>query len=220
VAAALLFGLDQPLTVEVEGQPLQARALIVAPDAEQSLQSDGDTLVVHLDPDSPLWGALAPRLQHGFARLPWAERQAEQIRQLRDCGDADRVRSQLAAMTAGDIEPMQIDPRVQALAARLRAELPERLDLNVVAAGLGLSAARLSRLFREAYGITPKRFLLHLKMQRVLHQWQPGMTATELAQAAGFYDQPHLIRTTREMFDVLPSAFLGNPDFRIIREKP
>jgi AraC-like DNA-binding protein len=54
-------------------------------------------------------------------------------------------------------------------------------------------------------------------MQRVLHQWQPGMTATELAQAAGFYDQPHLIRTAREMFDVLPSTFLGNPDFRIIR---
>jgi hypothetical protein len=65
VAAALLFGLDQPLKVEVEGQRLQARALIVAPDAEQSLQSDGDTLVVHLDPDSPLWRALAPRLQRG-----------------------------------------------------------------------------------------------------------------------------------------------------------
>ncbi len=219
MAAALLFGLDQPLKVEVGGQLLQTRALIVAPDVEQSLQSDGDTLVVHLDPDSPLWQALAPRLQHGCALLPWSEQQALQIRQLADCGDAEVVRMQLAAMTAGDVESRQIDARVKALAARLRSELPERLDLNAMAAGLGLSAARLSRLFREAFGITPKRFLLHLKMQRVLHQWRPGMTATELAQAAGFYDQPHLIRTTREMFDVLPSTFLGNPDFRIIRTR-
>lgn len=219
MAAALLFGLDQPLSAEVEGQRLQARALIVAPDAEQSLQSDGDTLVVHLDPDSPLWHALAPRLQQGHARLGWAGQQAQQIRQLADCDDAGMVRDRLADMVTGEIETMRIDPRVRALAARLRAELPERLDLNAVAAGLGLSAARLSRLFREALGVTPKRFLLHLKVQRALHQWQPGMTATELAQAAGFYDQPHLIRTTREMFDVLPSAFLGNPDFRIIRAR-
>jgi AraC family transcriptional regulator, arabinose operon regulatory protein len=216
VAASLLFGLDQPFTAEVGGHSVVARALLVAPDAEQSLVSSGSTLVAHLDPDSPLWLPLHASLTGGYRRLDWGDEQAALFRQLMDSPGSEPVHDLLARLLPGEAVRVA-DPRALALAARLRDELPEQLNLTDIASQLGLSAARLSRLFREAFGITPKRFLLHLKIQRALHRWQPGMTATELALVAGFYDQPHLIRTAREMFDTLPSALLGNPDFRLIR---
>ncbi|MFN3712151.1 MAG: helix-turn-helix transcriptional regulator [Alcanivoracaceae bacterium] len=236
VAASLLFGLDQPLAVEAGGKLFSGRAVLVAPDVVQSLDSGGNTLVVHLDPDSALWLTLSDAVETGRL-LPWAEEEAECLATLMDCDDASAARTLLASMpgfanplaiTAAGAwgggasgqecsPPTRLDQRAVGLARRLREDLPERLDLTGLADQAGLSAARLSRLFRDTFGVTPKRFLLHLKMQRALHHWQPGMTAAELAQAAGFYDQPHLIRTAREMFDALPSSFLGNPDFRLIR---
>jgi AraC family transcriptional regulator, arabinose operon regulatory protein len=222
VAASLLFGLDQPLRVEAAGQMFAGRAVLVGPDVEQSLQSPGATLVVHLDPDNPLWLSLSAAGEDARL-LPWGEPEARRLSALRDCDDAASARALLADMAgvAGlSLAPVRRpDPRALALASRLRKELPERLELALLAEQADVSAARLSRLFREAFAVTPKRFLLHLKMQRALHQWRPGMTATELAQVAGFYDQPHLIRTARDMFDALPSNFLGNPDFRLIRDQ-
>jgi AraC-like DNA-binding protein len=235
VAASLLFGLDQPLVVEAAGQLFSGRAVLVAPDVVQSLDSGGDTLVVHLDPDSPLWLPLSGVVETARV-LPWGTVEAECLAALMGCDDAGEARAVLGSMPGFADAPTAsggmsgagssrqhcrartgLDQRALGLARRLREDMPERLDLAGLADQAGLSAARLSRLFRDAFGVTPKRFLLHLKMQRALHQWQPGMSATELAQAAGFYDQPHLIRTAREMFDALPSSFLGNPDFRLIR---
>ncbi|MCC1496018.1 AraC family transcriptional regulator [Alcanivorax sp. 1008] len=221
VAASLLFGLDQQLSAEVAGDKVVARALLVAPDVEQSLDSAGATMVVHLDPDSPLWLSLRGLLVNGHAQLDWGDEQAARFRQLADSVSSEPAHELLASLlqvSAADTGPDRpVDPRAMKLASRLRTELPEQLNLTEIAAQLGLSAARLSRLFREAFGITPKRFLLHLKIQGALHCWQPGISAAELAMRAGFYDQPHLIRTAREMFDTLPSALMGNPAFRLIR---
>jgi AraC family transcriptional regulator, arabinose operon regulatory protein len=213
----VLFGLQGPIRVEIDGRSLTARAVLVAPDIQQSLSSTGPTLVVHLDPDSPLWRSVTTPLQHGIAELPWADEQAAQLYGLADCSEASVLRAWLSGAPGFTGAVKQVDGRALALSRRLRAELPERLNLESAARELGLSSARLSRVFREAFAVTPKRFLLHLKMQRALHQWSPGMSATTLAQAAGFYDQPHLIRTAREMFDALPSELLGNPEFRLIR---
>lgn len=217
VAASLLFGLDQTLNALVAGDKVVARALLVAPDVEQSLDSEGATLVVHLDPDSPLWLRLRGQLVNGHVELDWGDQQAASFRRLADSASSEPAHDLLASLLHESAADTRIDPRALALAHRLRTELPEQLNLTGIAEQLGLSAARLSRLFREAFGVTPKRFLLHLKIQGALHCWQPGMSATELAMRAGFYDQPHLIRTAREMFDTLPSALLGNPAFRLIR---
>ena len=53
--------------------------------------------------------------------------------------------------------------------------------------------------------------VLHLdpdhRAWRALTLWRDGMSLTDLALAAGFYDQPHLNRTLRAMFDTLPSRY-------------
>ena len=75
------------------------------------------------------------------------------------------------------------------------------------AEAVGLSESRFRHLFREELGVNLKRFQLHLKCQRALTLWRDGMSLTDLALAAGFYDQPHLNRTLRAMFDTLPSRY-------------
>ena len=76
-----------------------------------------------------------------------------------------------------------------------------------LAEAVGLSESRFRHLFREELGVNLKRFQLHLKCQRALTLWRDGMSLTDLALAAGFYDQPHLNRTLRAMFDTLPSRY-------------
>ncbi|MFC6329583.1 helix-turn-helix transcriptional regulator, partial [Alloalcanivorax gelatiniphagus] len=109
-----------------------------------------------------------------------------------------------AALEAG--EPRPLDERIRAACLCLR-----RGDGEVggaeLAAAVGLSESRFRHLFREELGVNLKRFQLHLKCQRALTLWRDGMSLTDLALAAGFYDQPHLNRTLRAMFDTLPSRY-------------
>ena len=60
---------------------------------------------------------------------------------------------------------------------------------------------------------------IHLKCQRALALWRSGMNFTELAVAAGFYDQPHLNRTLRAMFDALPSRYARGLPVQVVHLK-
>lgn len=218
VAASLLCALDPDsrLTVHADGQPHSGQAVLVAPDVAQSLRSCSRTLVLHLDPDNPLWRALAGNHPAPCQLLPWQATDIARLAALDDCDSALSARRLLAAMPGFERPPPALPERVARLAAWLRST-PDTVDLKQAAQQLAVSPARLSRQFRDTLGVTPKRFQLHLKLQRAMQFWQPGMNAVDIANAAGFYDQPHLIRTSRQMFDALPSAVLDNPQLKIYR---
>lgn len=85
-----------------------------------------------------------------------------------------------------------------------------------VARDLGASERTLERRFRRAIGVAPKMFSRVMRLQSALAvqaQAQP-VRWSELALDAGFYDQAHLIRETRELFGITPSTLrapLTNP---------
>lgn len=203
VAASLLVGLDAPLTVTVDARTYQAVAAVVPPEANQSLHSDGPVAVMHLDPDEPAWRALAAHGPLSDTQQQWCR---EQLRALLDTEPQAALAAFVCALRAL-AKPLPLDPRIAAACQQLRSaqELP---SIGVLAAQAGLSESRFRHLFREQMGVTFKRFLLHLKCQRLLALWQHNKSLTELAQDAGFYDQPHLNRTLRAMFDALPSRFI------------
>lgn len=209
VAASLLVGLQGPLNVTVDGQRLDQQIVLVPPEQTQTLHSEGPVAVIHLDPDEPAWRGLSAGMGEHLQQTlltalpPLAEAQAH----------PDSVIRLLAAMRdTAAVHPL--DPRVASACRVLREH--EEVDLEQLAEQANLSASRFRRLFSEQLGVTFKRFVLHLKSQRALALWESGMTLTELAVAAGFYDQPHLNRTLRAMFDALPSRYARGQPVQVV----
>jgi AraC-like DNA-binding protein len=113
------------------------------------------------------------------------------------------------------------------LVARLdRAALPEpaildaarALDagatVSAVHARVGMGRKRFTRLFREAVGLTPKRFAGIRRFRRVLAEVQRGGTIdwAGLAAECGYFDQPHLIADFRRFAGFTPSRYQPRQD--------
>lgn len=216
ISASLLVGLDGEFRLECDGLWRTTRAALVAPDVPQALDP-GSTRIwgVQLDPDSGYW----LRLRHLLAGAPTVDLRLQEIgRSAFDEPDCSMLAQQLSALVDhyGASSPV-LDSRIQQCCRRLRDTMPDKLDLSALAAEASLSSSRLTHLFRTELGVSPRRFLLHLKMSRALANWAPGKTVSQLAVEAGFYDQPHLVRTAREMFDALPSAYVSADRFQLCR---
>jgi AraC-like DNA-binding protein len=90
------------------------------------------------------------------------------------------------------------------LAADLRARRVS--SLAAWADAIGLAPSSVSRGFRLAYGVSPKRFRAELRAgeaARALQRTSAGLAA--VASDSGFADQPHLTRTVRGMFGCSPA---------------
>jgi AraC-like DNA-binding protein len=82
------------------------------------------------------------------------------------------------------------------------------VDLGEWARQFGLTPQSLSRGFRKAYGMTPKRFRAEqraLRALRALPNWQ-GSCAS-LAVELGFADQAHMIKAIRSIAGRPPKGF-------------
>lgn len=220
VPASLLCSLDNPFALEVDGQWRHTRAALVAPEVPQALDPEGNRmLVIHLEPDALSWRALRPLLD-GRSNCDLDAVASEPYAGLLDGVSGRTARLLLQELLAGfsTLAAAPPDQRIVRAANLLREDLPDRLDVNVLAEQIGLSASRLRHLFREQTDVTLKRFLLHLKMRKVFSHWRPGISLTELAGEAGFYDQPHLTRAARDMYDALPSAYIAAGSFSIVKD--
>lgn len=71
------------------------------------------------------------------------------------------------------------------------------------------SERHLNRVFHDYLGLSAKQFSKLLRVNRVIQQMQPpGVSLTELAQAAGFYDQPHFIHEFKSVCGITPTQYL------------
>ncbi|MDX1633492.1 MAG: AraC family transcriptional regulator [Marinobacter sp.] len=216
ISASVLISYGAAFGLEVNGQWRQTRAALVAPDVPQALApGDSELWIAQLDPDSPAWLGLRARL----AERPSVDLELPPALLPPGQGaGCTAMGSYLASLVAqAGVAPERLDPRVLAVADRLRRTLPEQLVVADLAAQVTLSPSRLSHLFRQQTGVSLQRFLLHLKIARALAHWQPGKTLSQLAVEAGFYDQPHLVRTARAMFDALPSQYVSTGWFQVSR---
>jgi AraC-like DNA-binding protein len=89
------------------------------------------------------------------------------------------------------------------LAAALAS--PREFSIEEWADEMGLAPPSISRGFRQAYGVSPKRYRLEQRTLRALRKLQawPG-TLAGLAADVGFADQAHLTRAVLAMTGVAP----------------
>jgi AraC-like DNA-binding protein len=105
-------------------------------------------------------------------------------------------------------------PGVDALAeAAAQRILRERgaVTVDVLAADAGVGRRQLERRFRSAVGLPPRALLRIARFQNLFRLYQETSRPAwaDLALAAGYYDQAHLVNDFRELAGTTPPRFLA-----------
>jgi AraC family transcriptional regulator len=78
--------------------------------------------------------------------------------------------------------------------------LDEPIDVSTLASVAGRSPFHFSRVFTRSVGMTPHRYVVHLRLQRAIELVLEGQsTFAQIAARTGFADQSHLSRWVRRV---------------------
>jgi len=90
------------------------------------------------------------------------------------------------------------------------AHLDERIEAGALAKIAGRSPFHFTRVFARSVGMTPYRYVVHLRLQRALELMRDGRhSLAEIAAATGFADQSHLSRWVRRVHGVSPTELMA-----------
>ena len=90
----------------------------------------------------------------------------------------------------------------------LHAHFAERLTIDQIAAGVGVHPTHLAREFRRRYRRTVGEYVRQLRIDFACHQLSSSDTPlSEVALAAGFFDQSHFARTFKLITGMSPAAY-------------
>jgi len=88
------------------------------------------------------------------------------------------------------------------------AHLAEEIRNPVLADLVGLSVYYFSRAFKQSAGVSPHRFVLQSRVERVKQLLvETDLPLAHIAVAAGFGDQSHCTRQFRELVGITPGRF-------------
>ncbi|MEH6434146.1 AraC family transcriptional regulator [Massilia sp. DD77] len=193
IAAPVLGGARTSFYIKEAAEPVVSVGVELLPGAPQALFGVGaGELAGRHTPLSELWGRTADSLLQQLAEETDPQRQLV------------RLESSLAAHFPSEAT---LHPSVLcALAAFAR---PGRIDDVVLESRY--SHRGFIALFRQATGVSPKRYARLMRFQALLASMRahPGASLGELAYGAGYSDQAHMTREFREFAGVTPSQYRG-----------
>lgn len=101
----------------------------------------------------------------------------------------------------------ELKPVVGRVIVYMEDHLTEQLSLDTLADEVQLSKYQLIRRFREETGVTPWKFLIAKRINRVKEFLKDGIPPSQAAVKAGFYDQSHLTKIFREEVGSTPREY-------------
>ena len=88
--------------------------------------------------------------------------------------------------------------------------LDEPLDVATLAKMTNRSQFHFSRAFTRSVGVSPHRYVVHLRLQRAVEMVRDGKFGlAEIAAKTGFADQSHLTRWVRRVHGVSPTQIVS-----------
>jgi AraC-like DNA-binding protein len=193
-----------------------ARALFNGPDTRYMLEAGGYPVYrigVDFTPGGaypfvgPPLGAL--RDAHLPLETLWGRQAVEDLceRLLRAPTPAERCQVFAQVLLGQLAHPLEHDPAVT-LALRALAAAPPGPTIAQVADQLALSHARFIAVFRDAVGLSPKRYSRVRRFVRVLRlvRGEARPDWARLALECGYYDQAHLTHDFQQFAGVSPGV--------------
>ncbi len=215
-AAQISLALQGSLEVRVGDPGVCSRltGVIIAADQSHAVRAATPLAQLYLEPESPLGRRLLTALD-GASHRPLPKSAVRSILPpLRRCWRqqlpfrAVQASFELACTALLDTHPAaSLDPRVSAVLARLREDYRRPPPLAELASGVGLSAGRLTHLFREEIGLPIRRYTLWLRVMGAAAALSRGADHIEAALDNGFADASHMSRTFRRMLSLPPGRF-------------
>jgi len=104
--------------------------------------------------------------------------------------------------------PQETDWRVQRAIEFMHSHLDGQLSLRDIADSVNLSTYHLLRLFNDATGQPPRRYLTRLRVERASRHLERGeLSITEIAFLCGFSSSSHLSAAFRKEMGCSPTAY-------------
>ena len=108
--------------------------------------------------------------------------------------------------------PEESSAREHQIKAIIRAcksidESEEHPRLQNLAAAVGMSSSNFHRLFKEIVGVTPKKYALTVRMDRVKSGLTQGSSVTQTIYDAGFSSISRFYERSRSMLGMTPSTY-------------
>jgi AraC-like DNA-binding protein len=92
------------------------------------------------------------------------------------------------------------------------AHLDEPIEVAALAKIAGRSPFHFSRVFTRSVGMSPHRYVVHLRLQRAIELVRDGRSGlAEIAVRTGFADQSHLSRWVRRVHGVSLKQLAAEP---------
>ena len=102
----------------------------------------------------------------------------------------------------------QPNPRVEAACSLINECLGDDLSLTVLAKAAGLSAFHFLRTFRAMTGMTPKRYVLHRRLERASDRLvRTTVPISRIARDLAFANPSHLASAFRVRFGCTPTEY-------------
>jgi AraC-like DNA-binding protein len=119
------------------------------------------------------------------------------------------ARPALARQLLGEVP---IDPLV-AHCTQLIAASRGAVKVSDLAASTGVAARTIERAFSQHVGLGPKAYARVVRFRCLLEAAGDGAPDwADLAVAAGYSDQPHMVREFRSFAGISPTEYFGQPD--------
>jgi AraC-like DNA-binding protein len=112
-----------------------------------------------------------------------------------------------------------LDHRVVAAAGQIQNEMGA-VAVATIADQVGLSERQLERLFALHIGVRPKLFARVTRLQTALRLSQQVVSQARLSAAAGFADEPHLVREFKALAGCSLAELRRERDVGIVQDQP
>ncbi|WP_345971194.1 AraC family transcriptional regulator [Sulfurimonas sp. HSL1-6] len=111
-------------------------------------------------------------------------------------------------------ETNNIDIDSQALALKIEAYIVENLEnellLGDIADAMHLSIAHILRVFKKEFGLPIHSYIINKKVHLAKELLSRNLSVSEAAQMSGFFDQSHLNRLFKRVFQLTPREYQKN----------
>lgn len=201
----LAVGVDAPLTVHVDGQPVTTRTALIPPRLVHHLRMQGPLVSCYLDPASQRSTACRDQFEefrHGIGVSHRAE--AALVTAPRDDAAARRWLD-----IAAPSEIHRIDPRIELAAKQIRDDPAAAPSAAQLAADAGLSESRFLHLFAAEVGTSLRRYRLWCRLMCAGTELAAGANLTTAAVEAGFASPSHLADRFKTTFGLSATQLLA-----------